>query len=66
MLTELEQHFTTKQVIELLFVVGGYIALAVILNTAAAVIEPQILQLAEAAGFPKPKQIPPSNSGIPS
>lgn len=51
-LAVLNQHFTTEQVMELLFVVGCYIALAAILNTASAVIEPQMLAQAEAAGLP--------------
>lgn len=48
----LNQHFTTEQVLELLFAVGCYIALAAILNTAGAVIEPQMLEQANTAGFP--------------
>lgn len=51
-LAQLNQHFQTDQVMELLFVVGCYIALAAILNTAGAVIEPQILRQAETSGFP--------------
>ena len=51
-LAQLNQHFQTDQVMELLFVAGCYIALAAILNTAGAVIEPQILKRAEASGFP--------------
>lgn len=51
-LTALNEHFSTEQVMELLFVIGCYIALAAILNTAGAVIEPQMLEQAQAAGYP--------------
>ncbi|KPH67773.1 carboxymuconolactone decarboxylase family protein [Novosphingobium aerophilum] len=52
-LAQLVEHFTTQQVIELVFVIGAYIALAAILNTAGAEIEPRIMQQAKAAGFPR-------------
>jgi 4-carboxymuconolactone decarboxylase len=51
-LTELQQHLDTEQVMELLFATGCYIALAAILNTANAALEPQVLARAEAAGLP--------------
>jgi 4-carboxymuconolactone decarboxylase len=60
-LTALNAHFSTEQVFELLFVVGCYIALAAILNTAGAIIEPQMLEQAKAAGFPMLR--PRSNPG---
>lgn len=49
----LATQFTTEQILELLYVVGAYIALAGILNTARVAIEPAILQQAEALGLPK-------------
>lgn len=51
-LDALNRHFQTDQVMELLFVIGCYIALAAILNTANAAIEPQFLEQAKALGFP--------------
>lgn len=48
----LNEDMTTEQVMELLYVVGCYIALGAILNTACAQIEPQILAQAREAGFP--------------
>jgi len=51
-LLRLNQHFQTEQIMELLFVVGCYVALAAILNTAGAVIKPKMLRQAETAGFP--------------
>jgi alkylhydroperoxidase family enzyme len=51
-LNTLQQHFDFEQVMELLFAVGCYIALAAILNTAHAQLEPGPLAQAQAAGFP--------------
>lgn len=51
-LLELLQHLSTEQVVELLYVVGCYIALAGILNTAEAAIEPPVAAQAASAGFP--------------
>jgi 4-carboxymuconolactone decarboxylase len=51
-LSGLSQLITTEQIMELLFVVGGYIALAAILNTADAQIEASPLEHARAAGLP--------------
>lgn len=48
----------TRQVMELLFVVGGYIALAAILKTARAPVEPQMASLAEALELPALKSDP--------
>lgn len=49
----LAAHFTTEQILELLFVVGGYIALACILNTGKVQLEPVMAEQAEALGLPK-------------
>lgn len=49
----LSAHFTTEQILELLYVIGAYVALAGILNTARIAIEPSVNQQAEALGLPK-------------
>ena len=51
-LTKLRDHLSTEQVMELLYGVGCYIALAAILNTAGVAIEPSITEMAASAGFP--------------
>jgi len=51
-LSALREDFDAEQVLELLFAVGCYIALAAILNTANAALEPDPLAKAEAAGYP--------------
>lgn len=51
-LDALRNHFDTEQVMELLFAVGAYIALAAILKTAAAAVEPSVAQQATAVGLP--------------
>jgi 4-carboxymuconolactone decarboxylase len=51
-LAALREQFDLEQVMELLFAVGCYIALAAILNTANAALEAGPLAKAEAAGFP--------------
>lgn len=51
-LRTLRDHFTTEQVMELLFAVGCYIALAAVLNTAAAAIEPAVAEHAASSGYP--------------
>jgi hypothetical protein len=51
-LIDLSQQITTEQIMELLFVVGAYIALAAILNTANAQIERGYLEQVKIAGFP--------------
>jgi alkylhydroperoxidase family enzyme len=51
-LGSLQQHFSTEQTMELLYAVGCYIALAAILNTAAAAIEPAIAHQVATSGFP--------------
>lgn len=56
-LTALNRHFSVEQVMELLFVATCYVALATVLNTAGAVIEPQVLEMATSAGFPMLKPI---------
>lgn len=58
-LAKLRDHLSTEQVIELLYAVGCYIALAAILNTAAAAIEPSIAEMAASAGFP---DLPPTET----
>lgn len=51
-LTKLRRHLSTEQVFELLYATGCYIALAAILNTAGATIEPQVIEQAASAGLP--------------
>lgn len=51
-LSALTGHFSVEQVMELLFVATCYVALATVLNTAGAVIEPQVLATATSAGCP--------------
>lgn len=56
-LTALNRHFSVEQVMELLFVATCYVALATVLNTAGAVIEPPVLEMAASAGFPMLKPV---------
>lgn len=51
-LTALNRHFSVEQVMELLFVATCYVALATVLNTAGAAIEPAVREMAMSAGFP--------------
>ncbi|MEW9856315.1 carboxymuconolactone decarboxylase family protein [Novosphingobium sp. M1R2S20] len=51
-LAALRQHLSTEQLFELLYATGCYIALAAILNTAGAAVEPQIAAQAASAGLP--------------
>lgn len=48
----ISRELDTRQIMELLFVVGGYIALAAILKTAGAPLEPQIAAQIEALELP--------------
>jgi 4-carboxymuconolactone decarboxylase len=48
----LRKHLSTEQVFELLYATGCYIALAAVLNTAGAAIEPQVAAQAVSAGLP--------------
>jgi 4-carboxymuconolactone decarboxylase len=48
----LSRHATTEQAVELLYLIGGYFALAGILNTAEAPVEPPILGPARALEWP--------------
>lgn len=59
-LTALSRHFSVEQVMELLFVATCYMALATVLNSAGAAIEPPVLEMAASAGFPmlKPSKRP--------
>ena len=50
--TELSRHLDDKQAMELLFVVGCYVALAAILNSGNVAIEPGYLEQAETLGLP--------------
>ena len=49
----LSAHFTIEQIMELLYVVGAYIALACILNVGEVQLEPAMAAQAEALGLPK-------------
>lgn len=62
-LAELNRHLTTEQVMELLFVATCYVALATMLNTAGAIIEPPVLKMAHSAGFPMLQPSKPANPG---
>jgi 4-carboxymuconolactone decarboxylase len=50
--TALSAHFSTEQILELLYVIGAYLALAGILDTANVPIEGEVLDQAMALGLP--------------
>lgn len=50
---DLTARLTMEQIMELLYVVGAYIALAIILNTGRVALEPVMRDQAEALGLPK-------------